>query len=32
MHGILSFPLIAAATGPNAEQILANIKYQRERN
>jgi len=32
MHGILSFPLIAAATGPNAEQILANIKYQLERN
>jgi hypothetical protein len=24
--------LIAAATGPNAEQILANIKYQLERN
>ena len=32
MHGILSFPLIAAATGPNVEQILANIKYQLERN
>ena len=32
MHGILSFPLIAAATGPNAEQILANIGYQLERN
>jgi hypothetical protein len=25
------FPLITAATGPNAEQILANIKYQLER-
>jgi hypothetical protein len=32
MHGILTFPLIAAATGPNAEQILSNIKYQLERN
>lgn len=32
MHGIFSFPPIAAATGPNAEQILANIKCQLERN
>lgn len=31
-HGVLRFPLICAATGPDAERILANIKTQLETN
>ena len=32
IEGIVSFPLICAATGPDAERILTNIKLQFETN